>query len=159
MELETLFLNKTCDFCEYDDFYKALEKMINDKLDIVYYTKTRKFYVNKIAIFELQKDGLFYFDNELNTNDGDLIKNIKCSLKFDLLLGGVNYATNNVLNTNSQYHNKTVRIYLNPNDLPEYVELSYDCYLFDSKLRNDIIKTPNVLFDGLCYTNGMILKK
>ncbi len=157
IKLEHILSNYTkINKCEDDDYTKALECMIINDSDIVYYLKTRKFYINNIAVLEVNKNGLSHYDIELNNNDGDLITNIKCDVTYDLLLGGVNYNTNKVMMLKSEYHSKIMRLYLDPNNLPEYINISYDCCLFNTNIRNNIKSHNMILYDGLVYYNGMI---
>ena len=85
--------------------------MLIKKLDGVYYLKSRKFYINNIAILELNKDNLYIYDIELKFNEADLIDDIKCDLNFDLLLGGKIYNKNKVMILKSEYHEKVIRLY------------------------------------------------
>ena len=157
IKLEHILSNYTkINKCEEEDFTKALECMITNDSDIVYYSKTRKFYINNIAVLEVNKDNLCEYTIELNSNDADLIENIKCNVKYDLVLGGINYNTNKVMMLKSEYHSKTMKLYLDPNNLPEYINISYDCYLFNTNIRKNIKSQYMILYDGLVYYNGMI---
>ena len=155
-ELDEYLSNLKIDYCDEDDYTKSLEYMILNNSDVVYYNHKRKFYINNIGVLELDKNNKSVYDIELN--DGDLIKNIQCNVDFKLLLGGYLYDKKNVLISNSQYHEKKIRLLLDPNNLPEYINVSYDVYLF-GQIRKNIQSLNIVKFDDLYYSNGMILYK
>ena len=141
-----------------DTFTGSLETLVSRGAQAVSYTVKKLFLVNNIGILEINNEGLASFDYILV--EGDIISDITSNVSIDLRVGsGCIAPTNRIVMTNSNYTEKRIRFYLNPQALPDRVELSYKVTVLDSQLRKQITIVNVMQCDNLVYSNGMALVK
>jgi len=133
--------------------------MINNNSEAASFKYQSTYVVHNRAILEENKDGFYLFDVDITSNV-DIAYGFQSNVRFDLLLAHVAYSGNNkVVCINSQYSTKQIRFYLDPNNLPDRIHLSYTALMLGVDKRRELATTPRVFTGDLLYHDGLVRQR
>jgi len=139
-----------------NNYQRSLEALITEPCNnkIATYRVQKEFIVNNVAVLE-SENGVAFFD--VDVRDGDIVGNFESNVQLALSVGPRVFSSNNrIVLLNSQYTVTKVRLYVNPNNLPEKVQLSYNASLLSVDLRSRVREPLILLCDELKYCNGLV---
>ena len=139
-----------------NNMQRSLEALVTDPCNnkIATYRVQKEFYLNNIGVLE-SENGLAFFEEDFR--DGDIVGNFESNVQMALSVGPRVFASNNrIVLLNSQYTVTKARLYVDPNNLPEKVQLSYDASLLSVDLRSRVRGPLILLCDELKYCNGLV---
>jgi len=134
---------------------RALEELIREPCNnkIATYSVEREFILNNIGVLEVA-NGEAFFDAQIR--DGDMVGNFQSNARMELVLNGSLHSSNNrVVLVSCMYTETKIRLFVNPNNLPDKVTLSYDVTLLSPDLRVRVREPLLLWCDGLKYSGGV----
>jgi hypothetical protein len=139
-----------------NNMQRSLEALITDPCNnkIATYRVQKEFYINNIGVLENENNVAFF---EEDVRDGDIVGNFQSNVRIALSVGPRVFSSDNrIVLLNSQYTVTRVRLYVDPENLPEKVQLSYDASLLSVDLRSQVRRPLILLCDELKYCNGLV---
>jgi hypothetical protein len=139
---------------------EPLEFMIQNKSQGVIYTCNKKFVINNISIMEVNRDGFHMFSVPITGGHADIVYNISSNVICDILLNDVSLNSNTpIVLCNGIYTDKKIRFYLDPNNLPEYITLTYKIILLNSDIRKQLTSVPILYAGNSVCRHGVISRR
>ena len=137
---------------------EALQILINNNAQAVAYHPLKVFMVQNIGVLEINRNGDAVFTVPLHPH-ADLYSKFESNVPIEVHVGAEQVFNNETLvMINSQYNNKEIKFFLNPNQLPERITLSYKAVVCDAELRRRIASTELLGSGSLLYSQGVVRK-
>ena len=135
---------------------EALQILINNNAQAVAYHPLKVFMVQNIGVLEINRNGDAVFTVPLHPH-ADLYSKFESNVPIEVHVGAEQVFNNETLvMINSQYSNKEVKFFLNPNQLPERITLSYKAVVCNAELRRRIGTAEQLASGSLVYSQGVV---
>lgn len=138
-------------------FNDALQRLLEINASAVSYTEQKEYVVNNQGVLEV-RNGLYLFEMPISRS-ADLCSSFESNIPIEVVVGHETIAQNDILvMTNCQYNQTSVRFLLDPQNIPDRINVSYKVTLLEPNVRQQLVQTPSLVSGSLLYNNGVVRK-
>ena len=139
---------------------EPFEFMIQNKSQAVTYTCTKKFVINNISVMEVNRDGFHMFSTPITGGHSDIVYNISSNVNCDILLNDVSINSDTpIVLCNGIYTDKKIRFYIDTNNIPEYITLTYKIIVLNTDIRKQLTSIPILYAGNSVCRHGVISRR
>eukprot|EP00899_Mesostigma_viride_P011237 jgi/Mesvir1/20113/Mv13352-RA.1 len=182
MDIEALLDGlPTYDCGPLDDVSKALEMLVDPRMTgwvnvgeardgvgerletppsaVIKFEITTTFALNNIGVLEIDSRSGKYVHTVPKLAYSDIIRDIRGDADIRVMLGNGECDPKGlaVINCLGQYADKHIRVYLDPEHLPQTFNITYTCYLLREDVRKSVLAAPEVFTRTHMYKDGVIV--
>ncbi len=139
---------------------RALQFMEERRCQAVKYTYSSSFVANNLAVMQVNSDGLHMFSISILSGLVDIAYEFTSNVQFDILLNEVPFKGDiPIVVCNGQYTEKKVRFYIDPNNVPEKINLTYKVIVLNCDLRRQLTSIPVLYAGSTVCSQGVISRR
>ncbi len=142
------------------DFKEAMQFRYDNSIENLTYNVIKKFKIIDINILQLDDDGKYFFEYLPGYGEWDIIYNIESNLELKVCVNNNLFLKSEKLKLITcclVYHKFSMRIYVDPFNVPDEIYVKFKSVLLDSELRYDL-RFDEVNSGDVCYMRGMMYK-
>lgn len=133
---------------------RALQFMEERRSQAVTYTYSSSFAIKNVS------DGLHIFSILILTGLVDIAYDFTSNVNFNILLNDVPFKGDiPIVACNGQYTEKKVRFYIDPNNIPEKINLTYKVIVLNCDLRMQLTSIPVLYAGNTVCSQGVISRR
>ena len=125
----------------------------------VSFTYSTSFVVNNISVMQVI-NGMHTFTVPISISVGDIVSEITSNVPCEILLNDITFkADTPLVLCNGQYTEKKIRFYIDSNNVPDRVNLSYKAVILKSELRRQLSSVEELYAGESVCRQGVISKR